>query len=544
MSWNRTYRPQKISDLHLQSVRDNLQSLIQHKNIPQVFLFAGPKGTGKTSSSRIIGAVLNWHKNAAIINELFSKKRKGASISGEIVDDYTVHDNPKKDLEHKAFIQKILSGNSYVVQEMDAASNRGIDNIRELKERIALPPQEGNMTVYILDEAHMLTTEAFNALLKVLEEPPSHVVFILATTELHKIPETIISRCHVVTFSKATIPEIIEALKKIAAAEKIVADEEALRIIAEHADGSFRDAIKLLEMFSANAPITVDHVTSRLAATTSTQVEELITAITSKDTETVVTIFQKLRSQGTSEKFFHNQLVHLLHQTLLSHHGIQEPALTLSEPATIFLLKAFSPSELSTATIIPFLQLELVALEIIARAKQQKQSNKNTSKAEMMGQAPTISLPVTTAQQTQTTPTSKEIKKLQTIENELDTTEKTEHVPSTHSHCGNAEKILTDWHTFVDEVSKENTTAGALLRSARPLSASKHTLTVGVYYSFHQEQLSENKFLVKIHDTVVAFCGGAIEFIFELVSPPQNAEVTNPSSEVRDLAQLASESLM
>lgn len=544
-SWNRKYRPQKISDLHLKSVRDNLQSLIDQKNIPQVFLFTGPKGTGKTSSSRILGAILNWYKNAAYIEQIFEKKMKGADIPGTIVDDYTTADDPKNDLDQKAFIQKILRGSSYVVQEMDAASNRGIDNIRELKERISLPPQEGNMTVYILDEAHMLTTEAFNALLKVLEEPPSHVVFILATTELHKIPETIVSRCHVVTFSKASTEEITQALQKIVNSEKLEVEDEALEMIAEHADGSFRDAIKLLEVLTIEGKLTAKQVTTSLATTSKMQFIELITAITSKDAEQVVTVFQKLRSQGSSEKHFHSQLVVLLHQTLLAHHGIGKAIFDISEAATTFLLKAFSSSELSTNTVIPFLQLELVSLEIISRAKQQKSSHKSTSKAELMGQVPTITLPISpTIRKAESTPTAKEIKKLQTIEKELVSSQVSSSVTNITTNPGNAEKIFAEWHTFVDEVSKDNTTIGALLRSARPLEAKNHTLVVGVYYSFHQEQLSENKFLMKIQETVVAFSGGFVEFVFELVTPPQVAELTEPSLEVKDLAQLASESLM
>jgi len=545
MSWNRKYRPQKIADLHLTSVRDNLQSLINQKNIPQVFLFAGPKGTGKTSSSRILGAVLNWYKNAEIVEKIFEKKINGSDIAGNITDDYSLEDNPKKDTDQKAFIQKILKGNSFVVQEMDAASNRGIDNIRELKERIALPPQEGNMTVYILDEAHMLTTEAFPSLLKVLEEPPAHVIFILATTELHKIPETIVSRCHVVTFTKASTKEIIDSLDKILTLEKIVADKEALQIIAEHADGSFRDGIKLLEMLTKNGKLTLESVTTGLAATSKAQFIELITAITSKDAESVVTLFQSLRMQGTNEKYFHTQLVSLLHQTLLSHHGIGSAPFTLSEAATIFLLKEFVSSDLSSMSIIPLLQLELASLEIISRAKQQKSAKKVQSKAELMGQVPTITLPIAYSDQdSNTTPTKKEIKSRQTIEKELITSQPVSVATDSSLPQGDAQKIYSDWHGFVDEVSKDNSTIGALLRSARPLSAQKHTLVVGVYYTFHKEQLSEHKFLTKIQDTVTEFTGGVIEFIFELVSPPQVAELHNPSSEVKDLAQLASESLM
>lgn len=538
MSWNRKYRPQKISELHLAAVRDNLQSLIENKNIPQAFLFAGPKGTGKTSSSRIIGAILNEEKNAKIVKQLFEEKTKGTSVKGSIADPDT--SNP--------FIQKILSGNSFVVQEMDAASNRGIDNIRELKERIALPPQEGNMTVYILDEAHMLTTEAFNALLKVLEEPPSHVVFILATTELHKVPETITSRCHLVTFTKASITEISAALEKIIQAEKITADTEAVTLIAQYADGSFRDAIKLLEVLTENGKLTHEHVSTKLASTSAAQYEQLVTAITSKREEAVISLFQTLRAQGSNEKYFHTQFLEMLHKTLLGLHGIGTPLFDISEPATLFLLKEFASSSLSEQSPIPFLHLELTALEIITRAKQKKTSKKPKAQAELMGQVPTISMPLPTDSTADPkTPTKKEIKSMQTIEKEISSPEPVTVTVDTTAPRGNAEKLVSEWDSFVDEVSKDNTTIGALLRSARPLGADGHTVTIGVYYSFHQEQLSENKFLVKIQDTVTEFSGGVVNFVFELVNPPQVAELTDPGTnqtEAKDLAQLASESLM
>jgi len=157
MAWHRKHRPQLVSELHLASVRTALEKLMASKNFPQVFLFAGPKGTGKTSTSRILGAMLNDPLNADVVDAFFFKKplKKARSLQNPDI---------KSD-----FSRRVYEGNSFVVQEMDAASNRGIDDIRALKERVMLPPQEGKVTVYILDEAHMLTTEAFNALLKLLE---------------------------------------------------------------------------------------------------------------------------------------------------------------------------------------------------------------------------------------------------------------------------------------------------------------------------------------------------------------------------------------
>ena len=527
MSWNRKYRPHKLADLHLSAVKTNLQTLFEQKNIPQAFLFAGPKGTGKTSSSRIIGALLNEPKNADVVRSLFFDHTRSKKKFSD--------PDPKQ-----ALIRSILSGSSYTVQEMDAASHRGIDNIRELKERIALPPQEGLMTVYILDEAHMLTTEAFNALLKILEEPPSHVVFILATTELHKIPATIQSRTHLVSFTKATPTEIKNALQTVIDLEKISAEEPAIEMIASHADGSFRDAIKLLEMLCTDGSLAEEHVKNTLSLTDTAAVFDFISALTQKEPTKIVNLFKKMREQGSNEHYFHTSLLETLHQALLAEYGIGSTELNLSTTALLFILKEFSDSSLSKESVVPFLNLEIKSLDIIERASQKK-TTKPQTKAELVGQTPTIRLPV--SEPVSAVPSKKQIADLQKIESEIQTTSKSVTL-STSRTDGDAEELLNQWETFVKKVSKRNSTIGALLRSARPVSAHKHQITIGVYYTFHQEQLSDIKFLSKVQDIVESLCGGILEFTFEVISPPSSAELTNPTIEAKDLAQLASESLM
>jgi DNA polymerase-3 subunit gamma/tau len=245
MSWYRTYRPTTISGLHLTSVREALQEMMKTGHFPHALLFTGPKGTGKTSSARIISALLNDPQNADQVEAMFFKASSSSTDTADKKKKKNfalVEPNPDDPI-----VQRIYRGASYVVQEMDAASHRGIDDVRELRERVYLPPQEGKVNVYILDEVHMLTTEAFNALLKILEEPPSHVVFILATTEIQKVPDTIVSRCTLVQFTKATSEELCSALRGILKQEGITFDEAAIMTIAQAADGSFRDAVKLLE---------------------------------------------------------------------------------------------------------------------------------------------------------------------------------------------------------------------------------------------------------------------------------------------------------
>src|SRR3984957_8449045 len=231
MVFYRKYRPQKIDYLDSAAVRDTLHAVLQN-DVSHAFLFTGPKGLGKTSTARIVAKVVNC------------ERRK----KGEV--------EPCNECDQCV---SITNGTNVDVLEIDAASNRGIDEIRELKEKIRLAPVAAKRKVYIIDEVHMLTTEAFNALLKTLEEPPSHAMFILCTTEAHKVPETIVSRCFQIMFKPATEEELVRSFKRIVEGEKLKIDDEVLKYIAGLADRGFRDGVKMLEevyLLSQNKPIT------------------------------------------------------------------------------------------------------------------------------------------------------------------------------------------------------------------------------------------------------------------------------------------------
>src|ERR1700722_9521228 len=234
MVFYRKYRPQKIDDLDSAAVRDTLHAVLQN-DVSHAFLFTGPKGLGKTSTARIVAKVVNCET---------PKNKREKEIEPCNKCDQCV---------------SITSGNNVDILEIDAASNRGIDEIRELKEKIRLAPVAAKRKVYIIDEVHMLTTEAFNALLKTLEEPPEHAMFILCTTEAHKVPETIISRCFQIMFKPATEEELVRSFKRIVEGEKLKIDDEVLKYIAGLADRGFRDGVKMLEevyLLSQNKPIT------------------------------------------------------------------------------------------------------------------------------------------------------------------------------------------------------------------------------------------------------------------------------------------------
>lgn len=538
MSWYRTHRPRHISDLHLQRVRDTFHTLLKQGKLPQVMLFAGPKGTGKTTTARIIAAIANDPRNYPVIEHLFFKKPAPSKILLQ-----------EPDLQNSD-LDAIFTGRSFLVQELDAASNRGIDDVRAIKERINIPPPQGLMTVYILDEAHMLTTEAFNALLKLLEEPPAHVLFILATTELHKVPETIKSRATLIEFTKATPAEITVALEKVFETEKIEFEADALSILATVADGSFRDAVKLAETLAMQqTKLTKDFVESQLTQGIASFIPELLTAVIDKKADQVMQLFQTLRNKNVDPHFFTKQLVQFLHRQLLIHTGVESGQKFSTLPITLFLLQGISTVTTAPQTTLAFLPLELKLLDLIFRsqdkAKKQPaggdgQSQSVSAPAPQPSKAKPVELAATAP--ADTIMTARPVGAAPTIDS-LDAVVDT--VVSVSE--GDAQKLLEQWQQFIDLVHGKNSSLGALLRSAQPLNAESGKATIAVFYKFHKEQLQQPKFLRMLDECLVPVAGGQIKLEFVLRdAPPAMTQVEESTSTTNEqtLARLAEELLV
>lgn len=286
----RRWRPQDFDALvGQQAVKTALSNALTSGRIAHAYLFSGPRGTGKTSTARILAKALNCESGP------------------------TPHP-----CGHCLNCERITAGTSMDVFEIDAASNRGIEEIKSLREQLAFAPVNGRYKIYIIDEVHMLTTEAFNALLKTLEEPPAHVIFILATTDPHRIPATIHSRCQRFDFRRVTVDEIAEHLALVAEKSGINADAEALRLIAIQAEGGMRDALSLLDQCGVmSQQVTVQTVREVLGIVGREALRELVLGIGRQDVPQVLEQLNNLLQQGKDVKQILTELTEYLRALLL-----------------------------------------------------------------------------------------------------------------------------------------------------------------------------------------------------------------------------------
>ena len=335
LSLYRRHRPSTFDEVVGQEhIVRTLRNAIDLGKVHHAYLFVGSRGTGKTSTAKLLACALN------------------------------AEGGPKADFspDDPACVA-IRRGTSLDVVEMDAASNNSVDDIRELRENVALAPMGGGSRVYILDEAHMLTMQAWNAFLKTLEEPPSHVVFVLATTEAHKVPPTIVDRCHRFDFRRPTLEQIAGVLRRVAEQEGIEAPDAAIGLIARHATGSFRDALGTLEqLVTYGGPkIELDNVLEIMGAADAELVLDTAEALIDHDPKGVLLAVEKLSASGRDVAHFMGDLSeHLRHLFVVQ---------TLGEVPATFAVTAEHTDRLNAqAQRLPQAEV-LRAIDLLARAR-------------------------------------------------------------------------------------------------------------------------------------------------------------------------------
>lgn len=289
----RKWRPQTFDDVIGQEhVIRTLRNALQTGHIHHAYLLAGPRGTGKTTTARLI---------AKAVNCLSPESQRPCDVC--------------------EMCRAVSDGRLMDLVEIDAASNTGVDNVRDLLEKVGYRPAQARFKVYVIDEVHMLSTAAFNALLKTLEEPPEHVIFVLATTEVHKIPETILSRCQRFEFRRIPLDAIVGQLKKIAEAEEIEGDSDAFVLIARAATGSMRDAISLFDQMSAGGSISADTVRLMLGAERREIVRSLLEAWLDEDLNRGLSIINTAVDNGADPRQLARQTTDFLRGLLLINLG-------------------------------------------------------------------------------------------------------------------------------------------------------------------------------------------------------------------------------
>jgi DNA polymerase-3 subunit gamma/tau len=352
----RRWRSQNFDEVVGQEhVTNTLRNALREGRVAHAYLFSGPRGTGKTSTARILAKAINCTAPEA--------------------------DRP---CNHCPTCLAINEGRMLDLIEIDAASNNGVDDIRELREKVSFRPSEGRFKIYIIDEVHMLTPNAFNALLKTLEEPPPHARFILATTEPHKIPATVLSRCQRFDFRRIPAPEIVDHLQHIVQEEGFAAEPEALLAIARSAQGCMRDAVSLLDQMLSFGGKTVGlvQVQQVLGAVSRETVVDLVEALAQQDVAQGLRLVQQLVLEGASLTEFCRQVVEQLRGVMILQmaqdpallhelsgeavRGMQAQAQRLTLPTTIFAIKRFSEAMVELkGSYQPQLPLELALIEAI-----------------------------------------------------------------------------------------------------------------------------------------------------------------------------------
>lgn len=443
-----------------------LRNAVRRGRVSHAQLFSGPRGTGKTTTARLLAKAVNC-------------------LAEE------VSDRPCNQCDH---CRAVNSGEFLDLIEIDAASNTSVEDVRDLRDKINFSPNQGRYKVYIIDEVHMLSTAAFNALLKTLEEPPEHAIFVLATTEVHKIPATVLSRCQRHEFRRIPIKEIVGQLKHLSEAEKLQAEEDALGLIARQATGSMRDAISILDQLaSLDDEITVELVHRVLGTSANQAVVDLMDALLRGDAGKGLTLLQETLEKGATPRQFGRQMISYLRAVLLIKMGnqgevdlpgdIREAAVLHSQgleiEALLDLIRIFNEAVgARQSSWLPLLPVEMAFVEALQRIEEDGRP---------AAQAGTPSRPAPSSGEKEDGPQDSPPAR----GNPPELARSSESTPEAKG--GSGVNVLEAWGRITKQVRASNPTTQALLNTCRPLGMKEGTLILSFRSDINKAKMEKEE---------------------------------------------------
>ncbi|MDO8486890.1 MAG: DNA polymerase III subunit gamma/tau [Candidatus Curtissbacteria bacterium] len=532
----RKYRPQKLADLIGQDhVREALLSSLVSGKISHGYLFSGPRGSGKTSTARIFAKAVNC--------EVYGGKKRDSQKYGEPC--------------NKCNACRATGDGSYLdLIEIDAASNRGIDEIRDLRDKIKLSPVSGRFKVYIIDEVHMLTPEAFNALLKTLEEPPAHAIFILCTTLPEKLPATIISRLTRFNFKKATAGDLSRVTLKIAKLENIKIEKEAIGAIAKAADGSYRDALSILDQLaSAKKTISEKDVKAAYKLTSAKALYEFLEAVFGKDLRASVLKVEEIGTTHDIQTFILDAIL-LLKKLLFikigagvqTGKGGQDETQELAQKATYSeiqnLMKLLLVAESETHLFpLPEISLTLAVCKFLPEVEEgmgpvagssripasavSTNSNRNQIRSSDLRALDGTPSARATHNESEALETSLHV--------ESPRAPKKETVKVSKASAKSMADLEAKWGEFLAKVRPVNAHVVALLKSTRPSAFDGVNLVLEVFFKFHKEKLEEPKIMNLLCEVLEEVLGKPVSLKFVLANRESRPTKTVTVSDVAEI---------
>ncbi len=541
----RKYRPQTFSDVVGQKhIIQTLQNQVKNGQVAHAYLFTGSRGTGKTSLARILAKAVNCRTGNQLISQSVNQGiRESVDQGSPSLSRWASGHLPQegeKDIEKATpyalgdacgvceFCKQIENGNFVDLVEIDAASNTGVDNVRDIIEQVRFSPALGAYKVFIVDEVHMLSKAAFNALLKTLEEPPKHAIFVLATTEISKVPATIISRTQRFDFKPFTEMEICSRLEKILQLENLFLAPEALELVAKNSGGGLRDALSLLEKalsLGSNAP--TEDIMHLLGVTDMKLCEELLGLIAEKQAGSLPLFFSKLSEKGQDMSVFNRDLLEYLRKILVikilgtnnqdSIGGFENlvQAYELSELMLIIRLFLRSYKEISQSSD-PELPVLLAAVEAALRqgGKVQKNTDSLALKEDSVSTEPKAK---------SVNPNPPQIQKTESLNN----------AESEAFAQVDFSEVQTVWPAFADSLKKINGPLANLVKTSELVEVSKGMVWVGVKFAFHKQSLDNAKNNEILRNTLSGLLGKKLG-----VGARVSSEVKEAAPEISDALKI------